>query len=242
MKKSQKKIKYLSKNRSYESLIPRGIVIHETATPGATAENSFDYFNSGYRDASAHGFVDWNEYIQMIPYTEVAWHAGYTANHMYIGIELCHPETKNEVQFNAVWRNAVEVVSDILQSFSISYDDIVTHHSVSLKWRETDHTDPTGYFSEYGKTFQDFINDVKKQMEGGLTMTQYEELKNNIESIQKELKALKSPIYNSIDTMPEWAKPTIKKLVDENVLVGTGDGLNLSEDLMRTLVIVDRMM
>ena len=40
--------------------------------------------------------------------------------------------------------------------------------------------------------------------------------------------------------MPEWARPTIQKLVDKGVLKGDGNGLNLTEDLMRMLVINDR--
>ena len=67
-----KRIRFITKNRSRKVLIPMGIVIHETATPGATAENEYNFFNSAGRNASAHGFVDWKEYIQTIPYDEVA--------------------------------------------------------------------------------------------------------------------------------------------------------------------------
>ena len=42
----KKEVKLLSKNRSYELLVPIGIVLHETATPGATAQNEFLYFNN----------------------------------------------------------------------------------------------------------------------------------------------------------------------------------------------------
>lgn len=71
--------------------------------------------------------------------------------------------------------------------------------------------------------------------EGELTMTQYEELKNMIDSLYSPM------IYNYIDdNMPDWAKPTIQKLVDKGVLKGNEDGLNLTEDLMRMLVINDR--
>ena len=41
--------------------------------------------------------------------------------------------------------------------------------------------------------------------------------------------------------MPNWAKPTIKKLVDKGVLVGTEEGLNLNTLMMRILVILDRI-
>lgn len=70
---------------------------------------------------------------------------------------------------------------------------------------------------------------------GELNMTQYEELK-------KMIKELSNPmVYNYIDdNMPDWAKPTIQKLVDKGVLKGDEGGLNLTEDLMRMLVINDR--
>ncbi len=48
-------------------------------------------------------------------------------------------------------------------------------------------------------------------------------------------------IYNYIDNnMPEWARPTIQKLVDKGFLKGDENGLNLTEEMLRLLVINDR--
>jgi N-acetyl-anhydromuramyl-L-alanine amidase AmpD len=47
--------------------------------------------------------------------------------------------------------------------------------------------------------------------------------------------------YNTIDEIPEWGKPTIQKLVTLGALKGTGDGFNISEDMLRMFVINDRM-
>ena len=243
----KKEVKLLSKNRSHVFLLPVGIVLHETATPGATAENEFNFFNTADRGASAHGFVDWNGYIQTMPYDEAAWHAGYTANHKYIGIEMCHAE--NKADFEKVWDNTIEIVVDLINKFGFSINELTTHNEVSLRWGETDHTDPIGYFKKFGKTFEDFKNDVITRINGGLNMTQYEELKNIISKQEKEISALKAKldkvdtyIYNYIDdNMPKWAKPTIKKLVDKGVLVGDDNGLNLNKIMMRILVILDRI-
>ena len=85
--------------------------------------------------------------------------------------------------------------------------------------------------------------------EEDLTMDRYLELKNEIAKLAKTAKnleedvfALKNPmVYNYIDeNMPDWARPTIKKLVDAGLLKGTGKGLNLTEGLLRVLVILDR--
>ena len=46
--------------------------------------------------------------------------------------------------------------------------------------------------------------------------------------------------YNTVAECPNWAQATIQKLVDKGTLNGTGAGLDLSLDLVRLLVILDR--
>ncbi len=62
--------KFISQNRSGKTLNAKGTVLHETATPGASDENEFNYFNSGYRGASAHAFVDYDSITQTVPWNE----------------------------------------------------------------------------------------------------------------------------------------------------------------------------
>ena len=48
-------------------------------------------------------------------------------------------------------------------------------------------------------------------------------------------------VYNYIDTnMPDWAKPTIQKLVDKGYLKGDGNGLGLTDEMLKIFVILDR--
>lgn len=48
-------------------------------------------------------------------------------------------------------------------------------------------------------------------------------------------------VFRTVNDLPEWAKPTINKLMKKGYLAGQGDGvINLSEDLVRALVINDR--
>lgn len=82
-----------------------------------------------------------------------------------------------------------------------------------------------------------------------LTMTQYEELKKEISELREENNMLKekvnilsSPmIWNYIDeNLPEWARPTIQKLVSKGFLKGNENGeLGLTEDLIRGFVVND---
>ena len=46
--------------------------------------------------------------------------------------------------------------------------------------------------------------------------------------------------YDTVAQCPEWAGETVKKLVDRGYLSGDGRGLDLSRDMARILVILDR--
>lgn len=49
------------------------------------------------------------------------------------------------------------------------------------------------------------------------------------------------PKYQTIAEVPDWGKATVQKLVDAGALKGDETGLNLSEDMTRILVILDRL-
>ena len=77
-------------------------------------------------------------------------------------------------------------------------------------------------------------------------------LENNIKALQSENERLKSrvavlekyadtKVYNYIDeNMPEAYQATIKKLVRQNIIKGTNNGLELSDRMCRLLVYLDR--
>lgn len=71
--------------------------------------------------------------------------------------------------------------------------------------------------------------------EEDLTVTQYEELK-------KEIQNLTPMIYDYIDgNMPAWAKPTIQKLKDNGYLLGDEHGrLGLTIEMIRMFVVMDK--
>lgn len=158
----------IEKNRPKEPLNAKGMVVHETATPNATAENEQKYFanGAGGRQASVHGFVDYDSILKTIPFNEVAWHAGSTANHNYIGIELCHFD--DEAKFNETYKRAVWLFADTFVNYlkitTITKENLMSHDEVSKAWHETNHTDPVGYFSQHGKTVDMFRADVQKEI------------------------------------------------------------------------------
>ncbi|WP_340033084.1 N-acetylmuramoyl-L-alanine amidase [Bacillus sp. FSL K6-0138] len=124
----------------------KGIVMHYTATPGASALNERNYFNgtciAAERYASAHYFVDRKEAQLIIPENEVAYHA-HDGNRCYvsflkpnanttaIGVEMC-VEKNGKIHSETV-QNAAELVADLCKRYSLSTDRIVRHYDVTNK-------------------------------------------------------------------------------------------------------------
>lgn len=74
-----------------------------------------------------------------------------------------------------------------------------------------------------------------------LTMSQYEELKAMIEEIKLKVDALSDRgVINTPEEGAPFYNETLQKLVDANCINGSGDGLDLTEDMARILVICDR--
>ncbi|MBE7015564.1 MAG: M15 family metallopeptidase [Ruminococcaceae bacterium] len=74
-------------------------------------------------------------------------------------------------------------------------------------------------------------------------MKEFEDIKKELELVKNELAKVKNAkvVYRYTLDVPVWARATIQKLLDKGYYKGLADDdLNLSEDVMRTLVILDR--
>lgn len=162
-----------SKSRPRQPLYPIGIVLHDTDTAGANSQNEHDYFQNQAPDSSAHAFVDKDGIIQIIPFNEKAWHVGRYGNSKFIGIELCVPKNHNVDEFNKIWQNGVELFAYLYKNVlkkPCNNDTFWWHERVSRELGGTDHVDPVPFFKGYGKTVQDFKNDVIKAMSGNIVI------------------------------------------------------------------------
>ncbi len=216
--------KFIHYNRPGIPLNPIGLVLHETANPNDSDEMETKYFDSGDRKASAHTFVGADSITQNIPFNEVAWHAGHTANYSRIGIELCHATTQEK--FNEIWKRGVWLFAylfvNVLKIKTVTTDNLMSHAEVSNKWHESDHQDPIEYFEQFNKTVDDFRNDVQKEIN---------------EMIGEE----DMVVYKTINDIPDYGKDIIQKLITKGSIKGDGTGnINVSEDLVKTMVILER--
>ena len=160
---------------------PEGIVIHETATPGASAYNEAIYFNREWKNmySYVHAFVDHKQIIQMMTPGYGVWGAGAIANNRFIQIELCQETTRNKFA-KSVNNNAI-YAAKLLHRYNIEPSNasntgkgtIWSHHAVSRFLGGTNHTDPDGYFKKWGYSMNDFYSLLKYyyDLQAGETVT-----------------------------------------------------------------------
>mgnify|MGYP002627216456 CR=1 FL=1 len=155
---------------------PRYFIIHETANPGATALNHVKYWSTGAQQGEAHYVLDWTRKVyHTTPNGRATWNVGGAANYFTVGVELCHAETKS--QFEAVWETAVEFAAWFLEDMGWGTDKMLSHAEANrILGTGSDHTDPVGYFTEYGRTWQEFVDDVDDYMEGAIMILTQEDL------------------------------------------------------------------
>lgn len=166
----------------YKNLGIRGIVMHWTATPGATDTNEHDFFDGsdggGGRYAGAHLFVDSDSATQLIPFNEIAYHANEhacrvsklkgtitfsdgskyygDANVTTVGIEMCE-EKDGSIHKDTVGR-AVKIVAELCKKYRLNpLEDIYRHNDITGKNCPAPWVDKPSLFEQFKK-------DVKAEM------------------------------------------------------------------------------
>lgn len=189
------------------------IVVHYTGSPNDTAVNEGLYFNhNDTGKTSAHYFVDENEIVCSVPDEYIAYHCG--------GATYFHDQCRNS--------NSIGV-------------EICTKRDANGKY----------YFHpEAQARAQAFIREL---------MDKYDIPQENVvrhfdvthklcpmpfvgegQPLWEEFKG-GLVVYKTINNVPDWAKPTIQKLMEAKYLQGDMEGnINLTNDMTRTLVILDR--
>ena len=227
------------------------IVIHYTANDGDSDEGNGNYFANNIVKASAHYFVDGDSVTQSVPDDYVAWAVGdkkysncnktgggkfygQCNNTNSISIEMCDEVRNGKSDFSAATiENAIELTKILMKKYNVDISRVIRHFDVSGKPCPAPYVDNVKW-----KEFKNMITES-----GDLTMTQYEELKKEIDELKAKNKTLESivgSLYKTEDEIPDYYKTTIKPMIDKGVIKGTGNNLNLPEIIARTLVIINR--
>lgn len=207
------------------------IVMHFTANNGDTAKNNADYFarQSGI-EASAHYFVDSNEIWQSVKDEDTAWHCG--ASYYYnncrnansIGVEMVSrigSDGKYYIE-DGVVEKARELVKYLMSRYNIPTSRICRHYDVTHKSCPEPWVRNSSLFTNFVKSLE--VEDLTTQQTQAL--------------IDKN----KPKRYNKVEEMPEYYRKEIQEMIDADIIKGVKDDkLDLSEDMIRTLIMNWRM-
>lgn len=237
---ADKKIIQIGYNYSIRKEPIKYIVIHDTGntSKGADAMAHYNYFNGGNRKSSADFFVDDKCILCVNNYHKYySWHCGDgrgkygITNGNSVGVEMCINSDSNR---KTTLRSMVILVAELMHELGIPIERVVRHYDASRK------NCPASMSKSNWAEWYEF----KKMLKGeDLTMTQYEELKSEIAGLRAAVDRLSNKmIYDYIDeNMPDWARPTIQKLIDRGYLKGDEHGkLGLTDELLRIFVTNNR--
>lgn len=180
----------LTQNDCYKAgrtITPKGIMVHSTATPGATANNFIKSWNKSGVSACVHAFVDNTGIYQTLPWNWRGWHAASgkngSANNTHISFEICEPGgfkyssgsnmvgydvKKNEAYFNNVYQKAVELCAYLCKKYGLTEKNIICHSEGYTKGIASNHGDVMHWFPKHIKNMDMFRNDVKTLLNGGI--------------------------------------------------------------------------
>lgn len=172
----------------YADFIPKGIIIHSTATPGVYAADWFSRLNKSFRNAETdrrvcvHAFVDDKDAYNYLPWSYRGWHGGSgdngSVNDTHIGIEICEPAgfsyegnsmqgykvEKQKPYFDAAYRNAVDLAVSLCREFKLSAADIMDHSEAHARGLASNHGDVGHWFPKHNRNMNTFRADVKYQL------------------------------------------------------------------------------
>lgn len=229
-------------NKCYQAAIPlrpQGLMLHSIGTPQPSAAmlaRYFDQYQPGGQSVCVHAFVQADGTVyQTLPWETIAWHCGGSANSTHIGVEMTEPGAgmayaESAEQITGTYRTAVALFAQLCEMYSLDplADGVIIGHAEGhRRGMASNHADPELLWNTYGMgyTMDGFRQDVYAEMH-----------KNDEEDDEDMIR------YNTIEEVPSWAREEAQRLIDRGALQGGTDGrLDLSEDMLRTMIVCQRM-
>lgn len=174
-------------------------------------------------------------------------------------IDFNPANTKKHIE--EVTDTAAQVFADLCIFHNIPVEFITTHRQSHLDGFGGNHGDPehiwkvTGYtLADFRKAVQKYIDAKKGDVLALMTKEEFNQiLDEKLAAVKKEaVEAAKKvvpteTVYRTIDNVPTYAKDSVEKAMKAGIINGTGGSvggkatIDLSVDLMRTIVILDRL-
>jgi len=249
----------LTANRCYKTgakIRPKGVMVHSTGAnnpmlrryvqPVATTpekdellwqlgvNRNGNHWNRPGLDVCVHAFIGKLDdgsvaAVQTLPWDHRGWHAGTgtsgrSANDTHISFEICEDDLTDPAYFGQAYQTAVELTAMLCARYGLdpmADGVVICHQDGYRRGVASNHGDVYNWFPKHGKTMDDFRAEVVWAMKGDRADMVY---------------------FKTLDDVPEYYRAAVDKAVDRGALNGTGGGeLNVSEDLCRTLTVLDRL-
>ena len=138
----------------------RGIVVHYTANPGATAianRNYFEGLKDSHQTKSSSNFIVGidGEIVQCVPTWEVAY-ASNERNIDTVSIECCHPDESGKYN-EATYDSLVKLTAWLCKELELTSDDVIRHYDVNEKGCPR-------YFVEHPDAWTRFLADIEAEL------------------------------------------------------------------------------
>jgi N-acetylmuramoyl-L-alanine amidase len=160
---------------------------------------------------SWHITVSHDRVVQHLPLTEQAYHAG-DGEHGQGNTSTIGLEIAENTDYEEAERNAIKLIVELWQHFAFDISAIKPHRFYSYSKKLCPHRI---LLSEH--TWQ---KDWERFLENRLRSS-YDH-------------------YDSLGSVPDWGKKTVAKLLAKGYLMGNGETLSLTTDMIRIFVVHDR--
>lgn len=227
--------------QQYTRIQVRKLVLHSVGCPQPSAAVFARQWQTARYFAHAVLQADGTVY-QVAPWDCRLMHVG-AANAYSIGVEMTEPDrirytggatfvcsdrARAVAQVTGTYNTAVALFAQLCTQFGLDPNkDIISHAEASAMGIGTNHADPEHLWRQLGMgyTMDGFRRDVAEAM-----------AKEDREEVPD------MPRYDSVAEMPQWARADAQRLIDRGALQGNTDGkLDVSEDMLRTMIVCQRM-
>ena len=242
---------YLTENDCYKRgkhIKPKGVMVHSTGANNPNLKRyvgpddgllgvnqNNNHWNRSGVGACVHAFIgklaDGSiATYQTLPWDMRGWHCGDDGNNTHISFEICEDGLTDGDYFASVYQEAVELTAYLCKMYGLDplEDGVVLCHSEGYRRGiASGHADVEHWFPKFGKSMDDFRNDVAALM------------KNEEEDEDDVIR------YNRLSDIPETShfRDIIDLLMDAKVINGDGsdktgnnDVIDLSHDMVRMFV------
>lgn len=239
------KIGWDERYQSFQANGAQGAVLHSIGVQQPSAEVIANNFDKPNAETAVHAVIPAEgDALQLMPWNYRGWHvssgASGSANNTHIGVEMTEPSCisydaengyKLRINDRAAALNFVEkTYAQAVELFAwlckengwnpLADGVILSHKECHARGIGSNHGDPEHLWDALGT---DYTMDTFRA------------------AVAERLEELNMKRYNRVEEMPEWARDEIQELIDADALRGDENGnLNLSEDMMRMLIINKR--